>query len=243
MTVAAPFTRSVNIRTATWKPWLTSGGYPGRKGFVGALPEPVAESATEALDLLRWREPNRPTDRLVDRASLASLASTATATRTTSDLTILWVTTMMWGAGASYGRGPWQTARGLADPKLPQALAVSFDQVTDGDVKGAYVTARGIAQSGESFLTKWLWAAALATRPSPAPLVLDQRVREGLHAVHRSAGVPFGAPAGASGYLRYLDVLGACAEQLHDEYPGCTPEKLEWLLFERDEGNLTAWLV
>lgn len=243
MTVEAPFRRNVNLRTATWMPWLTSGGYPGRKGFVGALPKPVAKSATDALDLLLLCEPHLRADRRVDRALLASLAATATATRNIPDLTVLWVTTMMWGAGTTYHRGPWQTARGLADPKLPDSLALSFDQVANGDVTGAYVTAQGIAQSGESFLTKWLWAAALAANTSPAPLILDKRVREGLRAVGRSAGVPLGAPAGASGYLRYLDVLGACAEQLRDEYPGCTPEKLEWLLFERDEGNLTAWLV
>jgi len=237
VTGAVPLTRAVPIRSSTWRIWLQQGGDQARhKGFVGVLPPAIAHAAVSVLDGLHPANGLRAgADKRIDRADLHNLASAVAASRKSdADLVALWVGTMMWGSGMTNGRGPWRTAQGLGDERLTGVLRQTFGDVTNGHAETAY-DGFELTGSGESFFTKWFWAASLAEpNASFRPLILDLRVRAALRLVGMHASGAWPPPYGASGYVRYLRLLHAVATAVHAEgFPGVCAERLEWLLYDR----------
>lgn len=230
-------TRTVWIRSQTWVPWLRDGGYSSKpKSYTGPLPEPAAEAATSALQALPPAASNtRGYDKQITREVLLDLSAQAVDD---ASLVKAWATTMMWGAGASNGRGPWRTAQGLAFTGLTEVLATTMNAVRDGDLESAHARFK-VPGSGEAFFTKWLWVAGLGTA-AQAPLILDQRVLTTLRHVH---GGTWSRPRGTSGYRSYVTAMHEAAAALAPTYPRLTAEKLEWLLFDRSNNSFAAWIT
>lgn len=234
-----PLRRTVHIRSSVWEPWLAHGGYPIRpSSYCGPL---TTETSAAAIDLLASlpaiRQPEGGRDRFVSRQLLDDLSRKAHRTRTARDLVRLWVATMMWGSGTSYGRGPWRTAQGLADQDLSAVLHRTFTLVAEGRLREAY-SAFEVDGCGESFFTKWLWSASLSdSTASPRPLILDDRVRGVLGIVNQDSA-SWRQPRAASGYVGYVDQMSNVASTLQETIgPHMTAEKLEWLMFERSDGR------
>lgn len=230
-----PLRRPVQIRSSVWHPWLAYGGDSANtRSYCGPLPEHVSAPATDLLRSLPLVEPPEARrDRVITRPILANLAAEAHRSRADEDLVRLWVATMMWGSGTSYGRGPWRTAQGLADEALLAVLRVTLGHLAAGNVQAAYREFK-VDGCGESFFTKWLWAASLAEdRPTPRPLILDDRVR-GVLSIANEGSTSWKQPRGSNGYIGYLEHMSTTASLLRETIgAGMTSEKLEWLMFER----------
>lgn len=232
---AGPLEREVEIRPATWQPWLEHGGHNGR-GQHCPVSEDVSRVAWALVEELPTRDGSDR--RVIDRRKLVDLAAAASAD---NDIEVirLWVATMMWGSGTSNGRGPWRTAQGLADERLTSTLSNTAALAREGNLTHAYRAFR-LAGCGEAFFTKWFWAASLTSDVRPVPLILDLRVRNTIGAVVTS-GPPLKL-RGASGYERYCALIDHVAQRLTDQ-PSLThidAEKVEWILFDRSPGNLHA---
>lgn len=236
-----PLNRSVGIRSATWRPWLQDGGYPGRRGYCGPLPTDVAAAAAEILDGLPLAEEGgRRYDHCIDRSRLQELAIEAAQGGDKRDLIRLWVATQMWGSGTSNGRGPWRTSQGLASTNLTTLLVTTEAAVRAAqsyqDLGHAYrkFTLEG---SGESFFTKWFWTVSLCERTLAfRPLILDYRVRWVLGRILRGRQEWF-AQGGATRYCRYVRLMHEAAVLIADSCEHIDAEKLEWLLFDRPPRN------
>jgi hypothetical protein len=129
----------------------------------------------------------------------------------------------------------------LSNPTLTDLLRATIDlltTVTQDDpvragalVDGAYrrFAVKGV---GESFATKWLWAASLSTTTPLRPLILDNRVRALMYRLlrHHSDWV---IPRGGTGYVDYVNTLRTASELLTARFQHVDAEKIEWLLFDR----------
>ena len=222
-----------------WQPWLAYGGDSSNtRSYCGPLPPHVSDPATDLLRSLPAVEPPEARrDRVIARPFLADLATKAHRSRADGDLVRLWVATMMWGSGTSYGRGPWRTAQGLADETLLTVLRVTLGHLAEGNVQDAY-RAFKVDGCGESFFTKWLWAASLAEdRATPRPLILDDRVR-GVLSIANRGSASWKQPRGSNGYIRYIEHVSTVASMLRETNgAGVTAEKVEWLMFERPDAG------
>jgi hypothetical protein len=252
VTAERPLERRVEIRSATWRPWLTAGGHPNRPtSFMGPLPQQPAAFAASVLDdlpLIDQAKGRR--DRYVDRKTVKDLAVEARHGGDRERVR-LWVAVMMWGSGTSNGRGPWRTAQGLASDQLLRVLNDTASLVCDGDLGAAFEAFR-LPGCGPSFFTKWFWAVSLTASPNPSPLILDERVLGALRLVAPDATTA--RYRGATGYEDYVATVQQAVASLRQQWPHIDAEKVEWLLFDRpDRGKaghnggsepcLTTWLA
>ncbi len=221
----------------TWLPWLRDGTRPGRRS---AYPLPPANSrpAVALLEDPRLRASTTSTEELaVDRAMLVALAGDATSADPAA-LIRLFVATMMWGSGTTYGRGPRRTAEALSADNLADVLLETRDAVHTDDLVSAH-RAFSVQGVGESFFTKWFWTASLDREDQRRPLILDNRVRAVLHRIlgsHPSWKVH----RGGAGYDAYVAVIHDAADALSPTFPHIDAEKIEWLMFDRSDHKHVA---
>jgi hypothetical protein len=247
VTSSEPLARRVEIRSRVWRPWLSRGGYSGRRSFCGPLPRINASVAIDVLDSLPLVEaPDRGRDRYLDRNLLQQLALAIDSTQSDEALVRLWVATMMWGSGTSYGRGPWRTAQGLGSDQLAQVLRATSEAVTANDLGLAHRRFR-VEGTGEAFFTKWFWSRSLSyPRASRRPLILDDRVRGALDRI-LSENDRWKQPRGERGYIDFVDLTHRCTDLLASHFKHIDAEKVEWLLFDRSshvrvqEPCLASW--
>jgi hypothetical protein len=222
---AQPLHRPVQAKRATWSGWLSGQRTIARRPVAIGI-----ERVTVALRLLA--EPriqlssfDHGRDLAIARADLVALSQIAVSTH---EWIPLWISVMIWGSGTSNGRGPMNTARGLADGRLDDLLEKSAGFVHDGQLDKAWSAIQPLTGSGEPFFSKWLWAASLA-KPSVTPgLILDSRVRATL----RRLGNP--VSYGPIAYREYADILVQWSDALaRRDYRNLTSEKIEYLLFAR----------
>lgn len=240
VTNRGPLRRRVNVRAATWLPWVSTGTRPGRRSSY-KLPDANSGPAVELLEDPRLESEEVPAgDLRVDRPLLAELARSAQTTQEPSDLVQLFVATMMWGSGKSNGRGPRRTAQALSAGNLADTLRTTSDAVYRGNLVAAYE--RFVVQGvGEAFFTKWLWSASLGGPESGRPLILDVRVRRTLRRLlgqHPS----WRTFRGSTGYASYVSMLHAAADILAERFKQVDAEKIEWLLFDRSSHQPVAEL-
>ncbi|MFN8051043.1 MAG: hypothetical protein U0Q22_06385 [Acidimicrobiales bacterium] len=241
VTSSSPLKRPVDIRTSTWRPWLTEGGRAGSSSYVGPIdPERAAIADRLLADLpgLDREHHGSGADRRMDRAQLVTLAEAAAKRGKQHErrCIALWVASMMWGAGTVNGRGPWRTAHGLASENLGAVLVESHRAIRAGELDEAYVAASAIAGSGEAAFTRWLWAAALDTRLPLQPLVLDGPGRNGFEtALDDTAATRSRLGTGRVAYAWFVESLNLTAAELRTRpgFKGTTPEKVAWLLSEQ----------
>lgn len=147
----------------------------------------------------------------------------------------LFLATMLWGYGTG-GRGPWRTAKMLADPRLDGVLERTMIAVKTGDLFRAYDDFR-VAWCGPAFLTKFLYAVALGCSADPLALVLDARVARSLQVLESDGSLKLNefvtlgpgrtvawSPAG---WVRFVEVAHLWAVALD-----CRSDAVEMLLFD-----------
>lgn len=235
---AGPLRRRVPIAVGTWLPWLRDGTRPGRRAAY-TLPPAHSIPAVELLDDARLRSDSDPSKGTsIDRPLLEELACAADGPGARDALNQLFVATMMWGSGTTNGRGPRRTAQALSDPSLTDTLLATRDAVHNGDLSAAH---RGFRVSGvgESFFTKWFWAASLNSPTVFRPLILDDRVRATMHRM-LSGHAAWVVPRHAAGYVDYVTLIHTAATLLAPTFPHIDAEKLEWLLFDRSNHTKTT---
>ena len=148
----------------------------------------------------------------------------------------LFLATMAWGFGAkepwhkSQLKLPWTQA---AQAAVADDLAVIVTQTqTNGAGAGwsAGVGANKVAGLGTSYLTKILHFAGYSVNsPGERPLILDQRVLDGLNAAYPVRFPPVVGRATKKDYLDYLDLAKAWAS---DPTWNQSPEVVEFALFK-----------
>lgn len=164
-------------------------------------------------------------DRHLDRNDLERLAGEPDD----AGRVALFVATMMWGSGTTNGRGPRYTARALTDERLIDTLRVTAEAVGRDDLRSAYASFR-VSGVGESFFTKWFWAASLADHPARRPLICDLRVRATLERLGWTL-----TPTGRRHAVRYDAFVTFVHEVASHLDRGASAEQVEWLLFERSK--------
>jgi hypothetical protein len=230
-----PLERKHDVHSASWSPWIVDGRQQ-KSNEVLPYPSEILKPAQAVLGRVARGSST------VSRLDLVDLATQAQRSpnqpQRDEALVALWVATMMWGSGTTYRRGPWRTSQGLRLPQLHECLQTTRQLVVDGDLKSAFATLSygplKIPGCGEAFFTKWLWAASLSDPELPIrPLILDARVK----ATIKKATGQINWVKGADGYVSYCRTLHAVANQLTDstKLAGITGEKVEWLLFDRNE--------
>ncbi len=232
-----PLKRGVDLNPDSWRPWIVDGKQQ-KSNEMSPLAPDIARSSQAVLELTSCSNK-------LSRKNLVDLATRARSSVDQSeDLIALWVATMMWGSGTTNGRGPWRTSQGLRFPQIHKSLQTTRQRIADGDLKSAFAMLSfgplKIPGCGEAFFTKWIWAASLTeTEPPIRPLILDARVKASLK---KSTG-PTKWVTGADGYLNYCLTLDAVAQRLTDStrLAGITSEKVEWLLFDRNETEANAF--
>ena len=232
-----PLKRGVDLNPDSWRPWIVDGKQQ-KSNEMSPLAPDIARSSQAVLELTSCSNK-------LSRNNLVDLATHARSSVDQSeDLIALWVATMMWGSGTTYRRGPWRTSQGLRFPQLHECLQTTRQLVVDGNLKSAFAALSygplKIPGCGEAFFTKWLWAASLTeTEPPIRPLILDARVKA---SINKATG-PTNWVTGADGYLSYCQTLDDVAHRLTDstKLDGITSEKVEWLLFDRNEIEANAF--
>ena len=232
-----PLNRGVDLNPDSWRPWIVDGKQQKSNGMSPLAPD-IANSSSAVLD-------STSRSNILSRKNLLDLATRAgSSVDQSGDLIALWVATMMWGSGTTYRRGPWRTSQGLRSEHIHESLQTTKQLVADGDLKSAFTMLSygplKIPGCGEAFFTKWLWAASLTeTEPPIRPLILDARVKASI----KKATGPTNWVKGADGYVSYCRTLHAVANQLTEstKLAGITSEKVEWLLFDRNEIEANAF--
>lgn len=232
-----PLKRGVDLNPDSWRPWIVDGKQQ-RSNEMSPLAPDIARSSQAVLELTSCSNK-------LSRKNLVDIATRAgSSVNQSEDLIALWVATMMWGSGATNGRGPWRTSQGLRFPHIHESLQTTRQLIAEGDLKSAFAMLSSgplkIPGCGDAFFTKWLWAASLTeTEPPIRPIILDARVKASIkEATGRIKWV-----SGADGYLKYCLTLDAVAQQLtvSTKLAGITSEKVEWLLFDRTETEANAF--
>jgi hypothetical protein len=237
-----PLIRPVDVRTATWRPWLRDGGSHRPKSYCPPCDEGRHAVALDVLDNLAPEVPGTADARITRRDLLQYSGRLEDGD---DALVRLWVATMIWGAGTSNGRGPWRTAQGLADGPLVGVLRDTADLVRTDRISDAFRAFR-VRGCGVAFFTKWFWTVSLAAPVGARALILDKRVVDCLNRMHRVSGIR--GRAWWRDYPGYLDEVDAAVTRISSRYPGIDAEKVEYLLFERATGSdvgrlsLSAWL-
>jgi len=232
-----PLKRGVDLNPDSWRPWIVDGKQQ-KSNEMSPLAPDIARSSQAVLELTSCSNK-------LSRKNLVDLATRARSSVDQSeDLIALWVATMMWGSGTTNGRGPWRTSQGLRFVHLHESLQTTRQLVVGGELDSAFaMLSRGhlkIPGCGPAFFTKWLWAASLTeTEPPIRPLILDTRVKASI----KNATGPTNWVTGADGYLSYCLTLDAVAHRLTDttKLAGITSEKVEWLLFDRNDQEPIAF--
>lgn len=195
---------------------------------VGELVVDVAISMPEVhgSDPSSWR--------YISRRELKSLG--ARAKTDAEDRIRLWVATMIWGHSLD-NRGPRKVASSLGSRSLTQlatSLTSSWNSVAADRLVEAHQACEGdasgsLATVGQSFFTKWLWAAGLSLSIDTIhPLILDGnilRVRRG------QPGWTLHGENPAQRWVYYCSLASEVAHHLRRRYPGIDSEKVEYALY------------
>lgn len=209
--------RAVGVNITTWRKWIPPDGSSGSLA--------VESGVVAALAALHAGGVNGYGDRHLGRNDLERLAGEPDD----AGRVALFVATMMWGSGTTNGRGPRYTARALTDERLIDTLRVTAEAVGRDDLRSAYASFR-VSGVGESFFTKWFWAASLADHPARRPLICDLRVRATLERLGWTL-----TPTGRRHAVRYDAFVTFVHEVASHLDRGASAEQVEWLLFERSK--------
>ncbi|WUT79269.1 hypothetical protein OG896_36155 [Streptomyces sp. NBC_00669] len=162
-------------------------------------------------------------ERLISRQDLARLCDEAGDDPV--GLRRLFVAVMIWGSGATNGRGPRYTEVALSDPRLTGVLSRTAALVRSGDLASAYTQFR-IRGIGRPFFTKWFAAVDDGSSRERA-LILDSRVLRTLNALGWVSYKAAGTKNWPIRYVTYVRAMHSWAEVLEVE-----PSWLEWLMFD-----------
>lgn len=171
----------------------------------------------------------------VDRDLLKTLSAAARAATPDRDdrLVQLWLATMIWGHPRD-NRGPAKVAGALGTyAAVVTTLRHSMRLLDGGNLAGAFATCSYGGQSylprfGESFFTKWLWSAGLASGQDPLPLVFDDRVRAAMASIGQWSLVGRNA---SQRYVDYCTLADGVATNLTRRYGPVSAEKVEYALY------------
>jgi hypothetical protein len=172
-----------------------------------------------------------------DRITRTDLKVLASRAADLASLQRLLVATLAWGKGSGNNRLLPAFVRLLSDRRLAAALETSAAHAQDGRPALAYQAwrASGVRGLGESFFTKWLWAASRTVEgdfsvDQPRCLVLDARVWRTLGEKQHQWSSLVATAGDRSRPERYAAYTQACHRWADDL--GVDAEQIEWVLFK-----------